>query len=476
MSSGRLGVLLAGVTIFAMALRTVMIGHESVWIDEAVSLHLAASPIRDLVTGVARDDGNPWGYWVILAIWQGLFGPTIESARLLSATLGSLIAPVTFLLARAEGSNRTMALFAALATAVSPPLVFLGREARVYAIFAVVATLAGLTMAAIRRGQRFAYPSFVLLGITLLYLHYYAFFVLGALALSFVWGRRPSAREFVRIGSTYLMVALAFLPAVPLFIKQLGAGTTRSEGTWLLHLGAFPLFSVAGHTLVWKRTDPLLFVSVFVVVVAAIMLPALYGLFRSRKAPLISTTLVLGTLALVVLASLRSPILNSRYLSVVVPAAMVVLVVGIGALFKYRPRLAAMAAALTAITISASLFRLYTSPHLPDWRGVARVVSEAGSTLPVFFYDDTGKLPFTYYRPEQVRYTITAPFSVSNWTKQGVFALMAAQPQGFWIALYLPYARPKELDEVTGYLSARFRVEHVQDFLGIRLVRVGPAA
>ena len=473
-SRGGVAVVVAGLTILAAVVRGIAIGHESVWIDEAVSLQLAAAPIHELVTGVKRDFGNPWGYWVVLGHWQRLFGPSIESARALSAAAGSLIVPATFLLARADGLSRTPALVAALATAVSPPLVFLGREARVYAIFAVVATLTAFAVTAVRRGQRFGLLAFVVLGAALLYLHYYAFFVLAALAPAFVWGRRPTVRELAKVCFGYLAIALAFLPALPLFLKQLGDGSTRSEGTWLIHLGAFPLYQVAGHTLVWKRTDQSVFLLVLLVVALAVFLPALMGLLRSRTAPRSSAILAVGTLAIVALVSLVSPIVNSRYLSVIVPAVLVVLVAGIDALFRDRPRLAALAAAASVALVTASLYRLYTEPHLPDWRGVAGAVTTNGPTLPVFFYDDTGRAPFSYYRPDLVRHVITVPFSVSGWEREGVFARLAAQPRGFWLALYLPYARPSEIDELTRDLSARFPGSPVVDFLGIRLLRYDP--
>jgi hypothetical protein len=476
MSRRGAGVLLAGATLLALALRVVAIGHESVWIDEAVSLRLAASSVGDLVSGAARDEGNPWGYWVLLHFWREWFGPTIEAARMLSAVLGSLIAPATFLLARSEGVSRATSLWAALAAGVAPPLLFLGREARVYAIFAVVAALTCVAAAAVRQGRRFGYLWFVVSAIALVYLHYYAFFVLGALGFALVWERWSSVKHLLSVGASYLAIGLAFLPSVPLFLKQLGAGSTRSAETWLLHLGAYPLYAVAGHTLVWKRSDHLTFVAVYLVVVVAIVLPVIYGLVRAASAPVVSTAVTIGTPALVALASLRSPILNSRYMSVAVPAVMVVLVVGIAALFRRWPRLAAATAAATAILMGASLYRLYTQPHLPDWRGVATAVAASDPSLPVFFYDDTGNLPFMYYRPELDRHVIMPVFSDATWEEKGVFAKMAAQPRGFWIALYLPYAKPGELDELTGRLRARFGAAQVQDFLGIRLIRLGPAA
>ena len=461
---------LLGLTALALALRLTAIGSESLWYDEAISLKLAAAPYRDLLSGAARDNGNPWGYWLILRAWQALVGPGIETARALSALLGSLVVPATYRLARADGVRRTESLLAALLVAASPPLVFLGREARVYALFAVAAALTALAAGGVRRGRTSAHVELVLGGISLLYLHYYAFFVLAALALAIVWGRRLSTSEAARLAATYACIGLAFVPLLPLLRAQLAEGATRSESSWGPHAVLFPFHSLVGHTLAWKLDPRWLLAAAYAMVVLGVVLPAAWGLLRQRRAPVLSTVTPLATFFLVLLVSLRSPLLHSRYMAVVVPCMMISLVAGLSSLANERPRLARSVALLAATLIVASLARLYAEPHKPDWRGVAEAVGRIAPGLPVFFLDDTGALPYAYYRPSDASFAVAASADGTRWADDSALASMSAQPRGFWLALYLPYASAAVMDELTRELSHRYRVDRLEDRLGVRLM------
>src|SRR5438552_12639681 len=120
----------AALTCLGLALRLAGLGHESIWYDEAFSLKLAAASVRAICSVGTADPGNPAGYFLLLKGWLALFGATIENARALSAVAGALSVPAAWLLARACRLPRSAGLLGALLVAVSPPLVYLGQEAR----------------------------------------------------------------------------------------------------------------------------------------------------------------------------------------------------------------------------------------------------------------------------------------------------------------------------------------------------------
>src|SRR5262245_59231667 len=122
-----------GLTALALGLRLAGVGHESLWYDEAFTLFLARSSAADLMSGRAADPGNPGGYFALVSLWGRALGPEIESARALSAVTGALAVPAVWLLGLLAGVAPRARLLACLLVAVSPPLVYLGQEARVFA-------------------------------------------------------------------------------------------------------------------------------------------------------------------------------------------------------------------------------------------------------------------------------------------------------------------------------------------------------
>src|SRR5207244_10676342 len=76
---------------------------------------------------------------LLLRAWQDLLGSrSIETARALSGVLGVLAVPAVWWLARVSGVPRRAAWLACALVAVSPPLVYLGQEARVFALVAAL--------------------------------------------------------------------------------------------------------------------------------------------------------------------------------------------------------------------------------------------------------------------------------------------------------------------------------------------------
>src|SRR5207302_512315 len=133
-------------------------------------------------------------YYFLLRGWLDLFGSaSIETARAFSAVCGALGVPAVWLLARTLGLSPRVRWLARLLVAVSPPLVYLGQEARVFALFATVTTLAIAAAARVQQTDKFwAWLAFVAAGAVLVHLHYYAFFVLFLLGLdllAWAWPR-----------------------------------------------------------------------------------------------------------------------------------------------------------------------------------------------------------------------------------------------------------------------------------------------
>ncbi len=417
--SGRRGLLIvAALTVLGLGLRLWGLGHESVWYDEAASLQLARAPVHDLLTGApdARDNGNPAGYFVLLRLWMLLLGgATIENARALSAVAGALSVPAVWLLARACRLPRPAGLLAALLVAVSPPLVYLGQEARVFALFTTVATLTAACVAVIEdkgtaKGKAWAWVGFAALGALMVHLHYYAAFVLATLGLHLaVWGWRNDRRVLWKLALSALVVVAAFLPWLGVFRWQLQQGATRSEGTWWQHLALLPLFDLGGRTLIWKEYGLAAVAAADLGVAAAVFVPLGWLLFRDRPFPWLLLAFAAGVPGCAALAALKAPMVHSHYLSCIIPAVLLLLASALVSGWRSgRRRLIAAPALALILVTAASLGRLYAEPHKDDWRGLAARVDRDGGDAPVYFDEDIGADPFGYYDPARSAIRLTA--------------------------------------------------------------------
>ncbi len=281
--------LVAVLTLLALALRLAGNDRESIWFDEAVSLLLAttAEPI-DLSVWRRHDVGNPAGYFLLLRAWFDFWGDAgLETARSLSAVAGALSVPAVWLLARALGTSRRAGQIACFLVAVSPPLVYLGQEARVFALFATVATLTAAAAAWIRRTDRpAAWLAFALGGAVLVHLHYYAGFVLTALGLALLFWAWPRPRALARLLGATVFIALVFLPWLPSFRWQMSRGATRTAESAWHHLALLPSASLVGQTLVWKEDGLPAVAAVGLCALLVVYVPVLWLLFRAGPGPL----------------------------------------------------------------------------------------------------------------------------------------------------------------------------------------------
>lgn len=473
--------LLLALTALALALRLARLGHESIWYDEAASLAMARASAADLLTGRQLDPGNPMGYFLLLHGWLRLFGATIENARALSAIAGALSVPAVWLLARTCGVSRHAGLLAALLVAVSPPLIYLGQEARVFALFATVATLAAAAAArAERGGGLLSWVGFAAAGAVLVHLHYYGAFVLAALGLHLlVWAWRHDRSGLLKLAGCTAVVLLAFAPWLPLFRLQLAQGASRSDETWWQHLALLPLFSIGGRTFIWKPTDVRVIAAVDLEIAAFVYLPVAWLLWKMRPRPGLLITFVAGVPLLAALVSVtRVPLIHSHYLAVVFPALCLLIACGLEAGWRVGPKaLALLPAVVLTVVMPAALTHLYALPHKTDWRGVARLVERHGGDLPVFCYEDIGAEPFRYYRPNQPLHLVHVPLGDNGIGWRHERAEMETASAGFWFVLYLTGA-PTRAEEpaIAAWLEHEFNVVEMADFPQLRVWRCRPRA
>lgn len=126
--------ILAFIMLCGFCLRLNQCCTQSLWGDELYSVGVVAYP-SDSFLSVFKDPGNPPFYNFLLKIWLGIFGYTIESARLLSVVIGAFAPLGIFLfLKNHTKQDSAIALFGALFMAISQVAIGAAHEVRGYVL------------------------------------------------------------------------------------------------------------------------------------------------------------------------------------------------------------------------------------------------------------------------------------------------------------------------------------------------------
>lgn len=268
----------------ATGLRFYRLDAQSFWNDEGNSASLSARSPELIVEGTASDVHPPL-YYLLLHGWRQLTGDSEFGLRALSAFAGVLLVAGTFALGRyllVEGI--LPALLAALIAALHPALIYYSQEARMYELLGLLAILATLSLWWFRpwlAGRNRVWPyglAYLLLAVAGLYTHY--FFAAVLLAHNFliiVWllvRRVDFKRTLLGWAGLMIMAFLAFLPWLPVFLRQTGGrqgdvgsalsflqgaarwlalGATIEPATARWHLVAFALLLLLAF-IPWKMT------------------------------------------------------------------------------------------------------------------------------------------------------------------------------------------------------------------------------
>ena len=407
-------------TALGAVLRFSALSRQSFWYDEAVSVALARHSVWELVTGRAKDLGNPPLYPVLLHLWTRVFGMGDGSVRALSALFGTATIPVVVALARRAFPARVAFLGATL-LAVAPFHLQMSQEARAYTLLSFLGACAGLALVRATETPRRVGPWIGLalatagLGLT----HYFGFFLAFAQALSLTVVHRRDRAILGRAALAYLGAALLFSFWIPALRAQMGVSgnLARSAESWYLHLFATPLVFSLGTTLVWKDAAswPRLLLGVLGAV--AFTASCWLGLYRTVMTPaarrnpytlLLVSWLVVPVLIPAAISVLASPLYNTRY---VIVASLPFFLFTAAGLYELGANARTALAGLMVIAMGASTMSYLRRPVKHQWREAARFVEAVRLPSDLLLFDaDYNETAYAHYAgPGGDRIRLLAP-------------------------------------------------------------------
>lgn len=224
------------IVVLAAGLRLFNLGLRSVWYDESFSLVLANRDPGTILTATAHDYHPPLWY-LLLWLWEKLFGLDLIAARCLSVGWGVATVALLYLLAQKLFGSRT-ALLAALLAALAPFEILYSQEVRMYSFDGFLGVLLVYVFyRAYRFDTRLDWCWFGLVATLALYTLYFSVFGLVALDIFFVgavWFSRTQ-KKWPRTKIWHWLVANLIIAVLylPWLIAMLGQVARVQKAYWI---------------------------------------------------------------------------------------------------------------------------------------------------------------------------------------------------------------------------------------------------
>lgn len=279
------------ILLVGAGLRLYKLDGYDFWHDEMVTVFAARPAPAEIYAWTGINSVHPPLYYMLLHVWNRLFGEALVTMRLFSVVQSIVCIPLIFLLGRDLAGWR-VGLAAASLMALAPFQVFHSQQARMYPLLTLLVLLA--TWSFWRAWRSGNWRWWVLLGLTAVtgfYSHvYFAFSLLGLnlWACFDSWHqRRIDRRRWAGLLISQSMAVLVFLPFLPLMF-----GLTQSviESFWIgsdsALLGPLHLFSLTTFGTYRMGSQPLWWTFLLILpACAAIILGTVLSLRTAAQAP-----------------------------------------------------------------------------------------------------------------------------------------------------------------------------------------------
>lgn len=370
----RWGVVVAGATLACAALVAFRIGEHGFWFDEGATIGTVTRPVGDALWRIFHWELNQSPYHLLALVWLRLVEGE-AAMRALSAVFAVASVPLAFVVGRRLVGARAAAVAAAL-LAVHPFAVQWGQQLRGYSLLVALTLLSTWLLVRLvdepGPARAAAYGAAAAVS---LYAQMFSALVVAAHVLAVVAVVRPLPRRSLLVAGA--VGGVLALPMVEFFLTRDGdpldwvspAGREQVLGTaealaggGPLQLWAYGIVAAAGSIVLAVRalraTDPV-------------------TRFRALLPVLL---LVVPPVAALVLSVTAKPLVEARFLIVVLPGLVLVSGAAVDEALRRRPPLAAVALAALALASGLGLRDWYGREPFDQWREA--VAEVAGSAEP----------------------------------------------------------------------------------------------
>lgn len=393
--------------------RFINLNAVSLWHDEAFSVLLSRMSFQEMTYRTGLDVHPPLYYW-ILKIWSWIFGQSLFAFRAMSVFFSLLSLVFVYLLLRQIKIKNYLFLFILACLAFAPFQIQYSQEMRMYSLgaFLIIASCYVL-IKLIKNFSWLYFGVYTILTTAALYTHYYLIFSIIAHALIVLIWRKW------RILFAYIIAGLAFLPWLPIFIRQtkqvanafwipMPSGTSVPNTLLRLILGS--KVNIEQH---WILYSGLICLSLFLII---------WGLIKTKnKFKWLVFSCFAVPFILSLLLSLKQAIFLDRYFIFVHVFYYILILMGV---FKLHKNILKYIIVSCFIILNIYGFISYTKAldahNKPGMSAASRYINEnaesvdqifIGSSFVFFnfkYYNQTGIKPLLYAPGEMLHFSGTA--------------------------------------------------------------------
>lgn len=386
--------IVVGITAVAGMLRLATVNTQSIWLDEAATMHLVGRGLAGMLSHLPTSESTPPLYYVLVWAWTRGFGAGPVGFRSFSVLVGTAIIPVAY--AAARRISVRAGLWCAVLAALSPIMLYYSQEARAYGLLVLLSSAAFVQWQRVLEDRsRRGLVAWTVLSILALLTHYFAVFPII-----------PEATVLgVRLGWRRLLAPVGALVAVgaalaPLAISQRSAELTN----WITSASLASRFAQVPKVFLTGLYSPVeLLSTALALLLAAAAVLLLWRRSDVRQRRLALDIGVVGVVALAVPTVLgfthTLDVLNGRnVLEVWMPWAVLVA----GGVAVARPGWlgpgigAALCVIFVAVIVTTEAIPSY---QRDDWRDVARSLRHLGEGSRVVVTGSSGVVPLSIYLP-----------------------------------------------------------------------------
>lgn len=391
--AGTAGRVLA-LTLLALVLRVIALGHKGLWQDEVFSVLFARPSNTDFWNVLRTAEANMAIYYLALRGWMHVFSSD-AGLRMLSVIPGVLSVPAMYGLGERLYSRR-VGMWAAGLLTINACAVVYSQEARGYSMlvfFGVLSCWAFLRL--IEETSLTHFALYTLATVGAFYSHFYAVFTVLAQACALIW-LPPKDVPWKSLLASWLLFAIAIIPGLQVVLLSHG-----SNLWWLPRPGLLELYRTVTFLAAESGKAVGAILAVLLLIPIGLALRAGWRVVRARGRSLESFRVIFAPLGLLVpmattmLLSLWRPMFFHRFLIVCLVPFLLLAAAGLDQMQNLRRRRWLVVGIVGLSTVSVAIS--YTKVR-EDWRGAATFTEAAGANDPVVFYLKDGAAPFAYYR------------------------------------------------------------------------------
>jgi mannosyltransferase len=298
-------------------------------LDEPFSVYHAQFDFKNIIHQLGNYN-NPPLFELLLHVWLKIFGISVLSVRFLPLLFAALC-PVALFFFAANNFSRVTAMGSSLLLSCSSLLTFYAHDCRVYSLFLLLCILSMNSFFKLLKGQKAEF-TFVLLGVLLMYAHYFGIFILLFEGLFLLIYHRA---KLLKLLYCFAAMVILYLPHV--YVLAVRLNDSVANGTWLAPPdGINDLYNI-----LWSfSNEPM--VTVFCMTLLLLALIKFMAQRNFRNIQPASVMLLIWFLLPyfgLFFVSYAIPVYISRYLIFVLPAYYILLIEASRALFsqkKYR--------------------------------------------------------------------------------------------------------------------------------------------